>query len=107
MSATSFGGSWNLVESDDADQKGIFNRYLIRNLTMTMVPFVKYLPFVPPSSFEIQPLVDRIVSTRREEVKKGIHKKDLLQIFIDANNADPIGFSNKHLTQEMIVFMFV
>jgi cytochrome P450 len=72
-----------------------------------MLPFLKYVPFFPESSSEIQPLVDRVVSKRREEMKQGIHKKDLLQIFIDAHDADPIEFSNKHIMQEMIVFMFV
>jgi hypothetical protein len=107
MSATSFGGSLNLVESDDADEKGIFNRYLIRVFTTSLIPFHRILPFIPPPGREINPKVDKIISQRRAEMEKGVHKKDLLQIIMDANATDPIGYSDTHINQEMIIFMFV
>jgi hypothetical protein len=107
MSATSFGGSLNLVESDDADEKGIFNRYLIRVFATSLIPFHRILPFIPPPGRELNPKVDEIVSARRAEMEKGIQKKDLLQILMDANVADPIGYSDLHINQEMIIFMFV
>jgi len=107
MSATSFGGSFNLVETDDTYQKGIFNRYLTRNALKSIIPGIKYWPFRPPASHEIQPLIDRIVKKRRDDITKGVNKKDLLQILIDINIADPINFTGKHIRQEMIAFAFV
>ena len=103
MSATSFGGSFNLVESDDARQKGIFNDYLKRLAFDAQFAFLR--PLLPPPSTKIRDLVHRIVTKRRDEMEKGIEKKDLLQIFIDAHNADPIAFSDKHIRDEMILFM--
>jgi hypothetical protein len=67
--------------------------------------FIKYLPGVPPASSEISVLINRIVSRRRQEMEKGIAKKDILQIFIDTNNADPVSFTEKHIQEEMILFM--
>jgi hypothetical protein len=102
MSAASFGGSFNQVASDDSTQTNIFHSYLRRLAQFT---FLKYLPGVPPASSEISVLVNRIVSRRRQEMEKGITKKDILQMFIDTNNADPTSFTDKHIQEEMILFM--
>jgi hypothetical protein len=107
MSAASFGGSFNLVISDDSRQKDLFSSYLKRVALDGQFPFFKYLPGVKPASFMVAPLIHRIVSKRREEVEKGISKKDLLQIFIDTNRADPVSFTDKHIRDEMILFMSV
>jgi cytochrome P450 len=105
MSAASFGGSFNLVESDDSKQKNLFNSYLKRVALNAQIPFVKNLPGVPSASSMVAGLIDNIVSKRREEIEKGIIKKDLLQIFVDTNNADPVSFTDKHIRDEMILFM--
>ncbi len=105
MSASSFGGSFNLVESDDQIQKNLFNSYLKRLAIDAQFPLVKYLPFVPVSSAQVAPLVDRIVSRRRADMEKGIEKKDLLQNLMKLHLADPVGFSDKHIETEMILFM--
>jgi cytochrome P450 len=107
MSAASFGGSFNLVESDDTKQKDLFNSYLKRVAIDAQFPFVKYLPGIPSASSMVADLIDRIVSKRREEMEKGIVKKDLLQIFVETNNADPVSFSEKHIHAEMLLFMSV
>ncbi len=70
-------------------------------------PFVRYLPGVPSASSVISGLIERIVSRRRKEMEKGITKKDILQMFIDTNNADPVSFTEKHIRDEMILFMYV
>lgn len=105
MSAASFGGSFNLVESDDNTQKNIFTSYLKRVALDAQFPFIKYLPGVPLASSLISGLVEDIVSKRRKEIEEGIMKKDILQIFIDTNNADPVSFTDKHIRAEMILFM--
>lgn len=107
MSAASFGGSFNLVESDDTKQKDLFNTYLKRVAIDAQFPLVKYLPGIPSASSMVAGLIDRIVSKRREEMEKGIVKKDLLQIFVETNNADPVSFTEKHIRDEMILFMSV
>jgi Cytochrome P450 len=107
MSAASFGGSFNLVESDDTTQKNMFNSYLRRVALDAQFPFIKYLPGIPSASSMISGLIENIVSKRRIEMEKGITKKDILQIFVDTNNADPMSFTDKHIQAEMILFMFV
>lgn len=107
MSAASFGGSFNLIESDDNTQKNIFNSYMRRVAIDAQFPFVRYLPGVPSASSVISGLIERIVSRRRKEMEKGITKKDILQMFIDTNNADPVSFTEKHIRDEMILFMYV
>jgi len=107
MSAASFGGSFNLVESDDNTQKNIFNSYLRRVALDAQFPLLRHLPGVPSASSMISGLVERIVSKRRQEMEKGVMKKDILQIFVDTHNADPISFTDKHIHDEMILFMQV
>ncbi len=105
MSAASFGGSFNLVESDDNTQLNIIHSYMRRVALDAQFPFNKYLPGVPPASSEISVLINRIVSRRRQEMEQGVAKKDILQIFIDTNDADPVSFTDKHIKEEMILFM--
>lgn len=105
MSATSFGGSFGLVESDDAHQKGLLSAYLRRLAVDAQFPFYKHLPGVSSPYAEIKDLIHEITTKRRDEMEKGIIKKDLLQIFMDTHKADPVGFSEQHLRDEMILFM--
>jgi hypothetical protein len=107
MSAASFGGSFNLVESDDSIQRNMFTSYLRRVALDAQFPFIKYFPGVPSASSMISGLVENIVSKRRNEIEEGITKKDILQIFIDTNNVDPVSFTDKHIRAEMILFMLV
>lgn len=107
MGATSFGGSFNLVVSDDAKLKNMFMKRLQRVAIDAQFPFVKYLPFVPPSNVEeFNTMIDKIVARRRKENKeKGVAKRDLVQIIIDNNDADPVGFTEAHIREEMLLFM--
>ncbi|KAH9207521.1 cytochrome P450 [Leptodontidium sp. 2 PMI_412] len=104
MSATSFGGSFNLVASNDKKLKNLFLDRLKRAAIDAQFPIIKYLPFVPPSqSEEFNNMIDDIISKRRAE--KGPVKKDLVQIFLESNDADPIAFSHLHIREEMSLFM--
>jgi len=107
MSAASFGGSFNLVQSDDNTQRNMFNAYMKRIALDAQFPFLRHLPGVPSASSTVSGLIERIVSKRRKEMEKGITRKDILQIFMDTHNADPISFTDKHVQGEMILFMHV
>jgi cytochrome P450 len=82
MSSTAFGGSFNLVKSNDSKVKDMFINRLKRATVDIMFPWVQYLPFVPPSTEQdMKNMIDNIIAKRRAE--KGTKKKDLLQIFVD------------------------
>jgi cytochrome P450 len=107
MSAALFGGSFNLVVSDDNKQKGLLNRYMRRVAIDAQFPFVKYIPGVPSASSILSDMVEKTMSKRRKEMEKGITKNDILQIFVDQHIADPVSFTDKHIRNEMILFMLV
>jgi cytochrome P450 len=109
MSATSFGGSFNLVVSNDSELKDMFIRRLARAAIDAQFPFLKHVPFVPPTNAkEMNIYIDRIIDKRRKEIEAGEPvKKDLVQILVDTHNADPTGFSNAHIREEMMLFMLV
>lgn len=104
MSATSFGGSFGLVESNDLKMKNMVMERLKRAAIDVQFPFIKYLPFVPPSQGdEMNNIIDNIVATRKAEKEKP--KKDLLQIIVDVNEANPETFTHLHVREEMSLFM--
>ncbi|KAK6604994.1 p450 monooxygenase [Botrytis cinerea] len=103
MSATLFGGSFGLVINEDPHVKNLFLDRLRRVYIDVILPFVKYIPFIPSPVQEMDRMIDGIIKTRRAEMRR--EKKDLLQIFLDANESDPTGFTDKHLMEEMRLFM--
>jgi hypothetical protein len=107
MSAALFGGSFNLVVSDDSKQKGLLSRYMRRVAIDAQFPFLKYIPGLPSASSILSGVIEKTVSKRRKEMEKGITKNDILQIFVDTHNADPVSFTDKHIRDEMILFMLV
>ena len=48
-------------------------------------------------------MIDGIISKRRAE--KGPVKKDLVQIFLESHEADPVAFTHQHIREEMALFM--
>jgi len=107
MSATLFGGSFSLVESDDQTLKNMFVTRLKLAALHHSIPFAKYLPFLPSDgSGEMRAFLDGIIAKRRQEiVQKGVVKRDLFQIFIELNEANPVDFSLDHLRGSMLLFM--
>jgi len=107
MSATSFGGSFGLVASNDHKVKQAFSDRLKHAAVDAQFPFLKYLPFMPPSmNDDFNNMITDIVSKRRSEMTaKSPVKRDLLQLFIDSNDADPVAFTDLHLREEMSLFM--
>ena len=106
MSATSFGGSFELTRSDDTKLRNAFKTRMMKSALDTQLPWLKYLPFAPsPKSPEMDELIATIVSKRRKAMQAGEEKKDLLQIFLDAHDAHPEEFTEKHIYDEMRLFM--
>ena len=104
MSATSFGGSFGLVKSNDATLKNLFMDRLKRTAVFTQLPILKYIPFIPAFDPRLDELIAGIISKRRAEKER---KKDLLQILIDTNTENPENFTEAHMYDEMRLFMYV
>jgi hypothetical protein len=108
MSATSFGGSFELTKTDDSTTRNIFQKQLIIAALHSQFTFLQYIPFTPPKhSPDMDDMIRRIVSKRRKAMEAGEKKKDLLQIFMDTHDAHPNEYTEKHVTEEMRLFMSV
>src|SRR6266487_4386999 len=104
MSATSFGGSFDSVRTNDTKMKKLFINHLQEVALHSMFTFLKWIPFMKSrTAAEMDMIIDAIVSKRLKA--KGQTRKDLLQIFLDAHKEDPTSFSDKHLKEEMRLFM--
>jgi len=106
MSATSLGGSFNLVTSNNTKLKKTFMSILIKAAINGQFPYLRYIPFWPQA---IPPDMNRMlddVLDRRESVGKPA-KKDIVQIILDAHQTDPIGFPEMRMRDEVTMFMYV
>lgn len=104
MSATSFGGSFDSVRTNDNYLKNLFIQHLQETAVDTNFPFLKWLPSIRPrKSAEMDKITDGIVSKRLNS--KDQTRKDLLQIFLDTHKTNPESFSDKHIKEEMRLFM--
>jgi len=106
MSATSFGGSFNSVRTNDNYLKNLFIQHLQETAMETNLPFIKWLPFFRlRKADEMDKITDGIISKRLNS--KDQARKDLLQIFLDTHKTNPESFSDKHIKEEMRLFMYV
>jgi cytochrome P450 len=104
MSATSFGGSVDSVRTNDNYLKNLFIQHLQETAIVANFPFLKWLPFFRlRKTAEMDQIIDGIVSKRLSS--KDQTRKDLLQIFLDTHKANPESFSDKHIKEEMRLFM--
>lgn len=104
MSATSFGGSWDSVRTNDAYMKRLFLNHLKEAALYANFAFLKWLPFTKPGTrAELDKITDSIVSKR--QTAKDQTRRDLLQILLDTHKANPDFFSEMHLKEEMRMFM--
>ncbi|RDW70984.1 hypothetical protein BP6252_07547 [Coleophoma cylindrospora] len=103
MSATSFGGSFGLVKSNDSHLKDLFINRMQKTAIFGQLPFLQYIPFFPGFDPALDILVNDIIAKRRAE--NGSKKRDLLQIFLDANQENPLSFTEAHIVEEMRLFM--
>ena len=108
MAATSFGGSRNLVASEDTRFRSLLWSRLTQSAIHSQLPWLKYLPFVPVQSTELDDMIDKTVAQRRRDKEEGKEiKRDLVQIVIENHDADPENYTIKHLRQEIGLFMYV
>jgi len=104
MSETSFGGSFELVRTNDSYLRSLILGQLKENALYATLPFLKWLPFLPErKNAEMNRMTDTIISKRR--AAKDQSSNDLLQIFLDTHDANPNTFTEDHLKQEMRLFM--
>jgi hypothetical protein len=106
MSATCFGGSLNLVRSNDPTLRNAFKERTIRAVINSTIPYISYFLALPKGAGTIDRIVDNVLEERLGQTT-GEKKKDLLQILLDAHNQDPIGLSKAHVKDEMVLMMSV
>lgn len=105
LSASVLGESLGLVRSNDHKLKNIFLDRLSKAALYSNLPFLKYLPFMPPPvSPEWNAMVDGIVAKRRA-IPKEKRKRDLLEIFLDQHEENPAQFTEDVLREEIQLFM--
>lgn len=106
MSATSLGGSFNIVTSNNNKLKKTFMSRLIRAAINGQLPYLRYIPFWPqPIPAEMNKMLEEVLD-RRERAGKPV-KKDLVEIILDAHQTDPITFPEMRMRDEVTMFMYV
>jgi hypothetical protein len=109
MCATSLGGSFDLVTSNDLTLKKCLARVLELASLQSQVPWIIFLPgfrtFIDYFTAEINNVVEDIITRRRADT--GPVRKDLLQIILDASVADPVFFPEQRVREEIKQFMCV
>jgi hypothetical protein len=104
MSATSLGGSFNLVATNNTKLKKIFVSTLIKAVINGQLPYLRYLPFWPhPISASMNKMLDDVLD-RRESLGKPV-KKDIVQIILDAHQTDPVAMPELRMRDEITMFM--
>jgi cytochrome P450 len=93
-----------MVTSGDTKLKSSFAGGLKLASLKSQLPIVKYVPFVANAvTATMDNVVEDIIARRRTE--KGPVKKDIVQIILDANEADPIHFPEQRVRDEIKLFM--
>ncbi|KAE9365295.1 cytochrome P450, partial [Stipitochalara longipes BDJ] len=107
MSATAFGGSLNMVASNDITLKESITQLFARQAITFLLPVARYLPFIPPGqSPSLIKMTEDIIATRKIEMgQKREVKKDILQIILDAHDTDPELYTEQRVRDEMNMFM--
>jgi cytochrome P450 len=106
MSATSLGGSFNLVSTNNTKLKKTFMSILMKGAINGQFPYLRYLPFWPevvPAN--INKILDDII--HRRETTNHPARKDLVQILLDAHQADPVAYPEQRVRDDLTVFMYV
>ena len=98
-----------MVTTNDIAMKEDVTQFFQRAAIGMVLPWLKYLPFVPPiQSPRLVKLTKEIIATRRAEMAAGEEvKRDILQIILDAHEADPVTMPEVRIQDEMNTFMYV
>ncbi len=104
MSATSFGGSFESVRTNDNYLKSLILGFEKENALYMAFRVLEWLPFLPERrTSKMEKVTNAIISKRRAE--KDQSRKDLLGIFLDSYDTNPDTFTRSHLMAEMRLFM--
>ncbi|RDW77757.1 hypothetical protein BP6252_05810 [Coleophoma cylindrospora] len=105
LAASVLGGSLGLVRSNDQTFRNMFNDRVEKAVLYSQFPFLRYLPFMPPAVLpEWDKMIDGVIADRRA-VPKEERQQDLLQLFLDNNEANPEEFTETEIRGEIRVFM--
>ncbi|OHF01158.1 hypothetical protein CORC01_03472 [Colletotrichum orchidophilum] len=104
MSATAFGGSFELVKNGEHPIRKKFSESFKRGTIYQLLPFLKYIPFLPKfRDPELAQLVNEIIEKRQASTDK-LAKPDLLQLLLDTHEKNPETLSRIEVFAEMLVF---
>lgn len=96
----------NIVSSNDITLKESITQYMLRSAISMSFPLINYLPFIPPGqSPSLVKLTEEIIATRQAEMAQKIEVKDILQIILNAHEADPVLYTEQRVRDEMNMFM--
>ncbi|PMD30788.1 cytochrome P450 [Hyaloscypha variabilis F] len=107
MSATAFGGSFNMVTSNDVTLKESITQLFARQVITFLFPIARYLPFIPSGqSPSLIKMTEDIIATRQAEMAQKLEvKKDILQIILNAQQTNPELYTEQRVRDEMNMFM--
>lgn len=95
----------DLVRSNDKVLKNLFLDRLTGAVLRANLTFLRYTPWMPPvRPKRLDDLINEVIAKRRA-VPFEKAKKDLLQIFIEANQENPLLFSDDIIKSEIETFM--
>ncbi|KAK1510254.1 hypothetical protein CABS01_07926 [Colletotrichum abscissum] len=104
MSATAFGGSFELVKNGEHPIRKKFSESFKRGTIYQLLPFLKYIPFLPKfRDPELAQLISDIIEKRQASTDK-LAKPDLLQLLLDTHEENPETLSRIEVFSEMLVF---
>ncbi|KAF4784846.1 cytochrome P450 [Colletotrichum scovillei] len=104
MSATAFGGSFELVKNGEHPIRKKFSESFKRGTIYQLLPFLKYIPFLPKfRDPELAQLISDIIEKRQASTDK-LAKPDLLQLLLDTHERNPETLSRIEVFSEMLVF---
>ena len=109
MSATSLGGSMNVVSSNDIVLKESIAQVMTRLALDFIFPIAKYLPFIlPGQSLTLLKMTEDILATRKAMIAEKVEvKKGLFQIILNNHYADPVLYPETRVRDKMIMLMHI
>lgn len=106
MSATSLGGSFHTVTADTTNFKHVFKSVLVNATLNVYFPFLQYVPYFPKiMTDDLSRILDRVLDRKSSAEGDEKDKKDLVQIIMNAQKKDPIGFPEVRMRDEIGLFM--
>lgn len=108
ITAAAFGGSFNLVRNKEHELRTRAQQFFKKQNIYGVLGFLKLIPGSTERRRDpkLYAMLDDILQ-RRSNMEKKLQKKDLLQIFLDAHQEDPKGYTWAHVKADMLLFLYV